>query len=187
VVVARQVLRKVTRQTQGHPTLGQKVVTAQPQASVQYPQQVVVVVAVFSIALQTQYMVPPEVLVVVALLGATPVEQELLVLLLQVGQVWKMRVRLVRAVVAAARVARAFKEESDQFQVVDRASLSGELRLPVVVSDGNALDKIQRWVEMDVRVIPTIRITDLREIIHPQVLMEPDQVVVQEPLVGLVL
>jgi hypothetical protein len=97
-----------------------------------------------------------------------------------------MQVRLVRAVVAVARVVLVFKVAWDQFQEVDQASLSGESKLLAVVSDGNAMDKIRRLAEMDVRVIPIIRITDLPEVIHPQVLMEPDQVVVQVHLVVLV-
>jgi hypothetical protein len=72
----------------------------------------------------------------------------------------------VSVVAVVARVVRAFKVESDQFQVVDRASLSGELKLPVVVSDGNALDKILRWAEMVEQGMPIIRITEQLEITH---------------------
>ncbi len=73
---------------------------------------------------------------------------------------------LVRAVVAVAQVVLVSKVESGQFQVVDLASLSGESKLLAEDSDGNAMGKILPSVEMDVQVIPIIRITDLREVIH---------------------
>jgi hypothetical protein len=72
----------------------------------------------------------------------------------------------VSVVAVVARVVRAFKVESDRFQVVDRASLSGELKLLAVASDGNALDKILRWAEMVEQGIPIIRITEQLEITH---------------------
>jgi hypothetical protein len=72
----------------------------------------------------------------------------------------------VSVVAVVVRVVRAFKVESDQFQVVDRASLSGELKSLAVVSDGNALDKIQHWAEMVEQGIPIIRITEQLEITH---------------------